>query len=301
MASDGRSYVTGIFDMTLDGIACGIVKDFKGGDIKGEVATLPMSHDYYMKKQIGNVQYTGFDLTMGMSMTKPVKDWIDASLAMNYMRKSGELRAADFKREVRHIREFHDALITEIGFPGGNGAGKNPGFLNLKFEPWRTRNKKGDGAKVEQPTDWQQKEYHETDFRVQIDGFAAPMAKVSQFDGLVVKQKTVLDSVGTERDYFREPAAVDYPDLKFTMSEEYSHDLHAWFEDFVINGNNTEDVHKTGTIEYLNRNRQKTLLTLTLSGIGIYSIAASPRVQHEDKIASVVITCYLENLTSQFA
>ena len=300
MASDGRSYVTGIFALDLDGVACGIVQSFQGGDIAGDVVSLPMAHDYYIKKHIGNVTYAPYDLKMGLAMGQPVKDWIDASLAMNYMRKSGELKAMDFKREVRHIREFNDALITEIGFPACAAAGKDPAFLNLKFAPWRTRNKKGDGSKGENPTDWAQKQWLPTDFRLQIDGLAQPMAKVSALDSLVVKQTTALDAVGPERDYFLEPAKIDYPNLKFTMSEEYSHDLFAWHEDFVINGNNEEDKHKNGTLEYLNRPRTKTLLTLTFSGLGIFKISSLPRTNHEEKIASVVVECYMENLTSQF-
>jgi hypothetical protein len=61
---------------------------------------------------------------------KPLQDWIDASLSMNFMRKSGELQAADFNRDVRHVREFKDAVLTE-GDLNGDGLAD----LAISFEP----------------------------------------------------------------------------------------------------------------------------------------------------------------------
>jgi hypothetical protein len=301
MASDGRSYVTGYFALDLDGLACGLIQKFEGGDIEGEVTNLPLAHDYYIKKHIGNVKYNDYTVQMGLSMGQPVKDWIDASLAMNYMRKSGELKKADFKREVRQAQEFKDALLTEIGFPACDGAAKDAAFMTLKFSPWISRTKKGDGSKVDNPADMAQKTFHPSDFRFTIDGLDKSCAKVSKVDAINIKQSVVSDQVGTERDYFKEPGKIDFPALKITMSEEYSHEFFAWHEDFIINGNNEEDKHKTGSLVFLNRTRQKELLTLTLSGLGIFKISSAPRANNEDKIASVTVEMYCENITSQFA
>jgi hypothetical protein len=76
----------------------------------------------------------------------------------------------------------------------------------------------------------------------------------------------------------------------------------AWYEDFVIHGRNEEAVHKTGRLVDRNCNRQKELLTLTLSGLGIFKISAATRVDNEDKIASVTceMYCECENITSKF-
>ena len=43
MASDGRSYVTGYFAMDLDGVKCGLIQKFEGGDVEGQVTTLPIA------------------------------------------------------------------------------------------------------------------------------------------------------------------------------------------------------------------------------------------------------------------
>src|SRR5262245_26070462 len=126
MASEGRSYVTGYFDLMLDGLNCGLIPKFSGGDIEGDVTTLPMAHDYYIKKHIGNVKINDFDLSlsMGLSMAQPLKDWIEASLANKPVRKSGEIKVADKDRKVQQVIEFSDALLTEIGFPACDGGSK---------------------------------------------------------------------------------------------------------------------------------------------------------------------------------
>src|SRR5678816_255509 len=108
---DDRSFATGYFALDLDGVAAGIIQKLEGGDAEGEVAAVPLAHDYYRTKQIGNVKYNELSLKMGLAMAQPLKDWIDASLSLNYMRKSGEIKVADFQRQVRQIREFKDALI----------------------------------------------------------------------------------------------------------------------------------------------------------------------------------------------
>jgi hypothetical protein len=287
--------------MDVDNVKCGLIQKFSGGDIEGEVTTLPLAHDYYVKKHIGNVKYNAFDVQMGLSMGQPIKDWVDASLAMNYMRKSGELKAADFKRKVRHIRAFQDALLTEIGFPACDGAAKDAAFMSLKFQPWTVRNKKGDDSTVDNPADMAQKHWHPSDFRFVIDGLDKACAKVSKIDAINIKQTVVRDHIGQERDYFEEPGKIEFPNIKIILSEEYSHDFFAWHEDFVINGNNEEEKHKSGSLVYLNRNRQKELLTLTLSGLGIFKISAAARENNKDEIARVTVECYCENVVSKFA
>jgi hypothetical protein len=281
-ASDGRSYVTGYFALDLDGVKCGLIQKFSGGDVEGDVTTLPRPGATGFRPS--GTRYRDFEVAMGLSMGQPVKDWIDASLAMNYMRKSGELKAADFKREVRHIREFKDALLTEIGFPACDGAAKEPAFMTLKFSPWIVRNKKGDGSRVDNPADMAQKLWHPTDFRFTIDGLDKACAKVSKVEALTIKQKVARDHIGNARPSGRQ----EISRLKITLPAEYAQDFRKWHEETVKAGQGPR-AHKSGSLVYLNRTRQKELLTLTLSGLGIFKISAAPRANNEDKIASVTV------------
>lgn len=301
MASDGRSYVNGYFQLDMDGFNCGIIQKFSGGESEGEVATLPMAHDYFVKKQIGNLKYSDFEVQVGLSMAEPLQDWIESSLNMQFKRKSGELKAADFQRQTRHIREFKDALLTKIVFPAGDGAAKEAAFATLGFSPWRVDNRPGDGSTVSNPVDVRQKEWHPSDFNFTVDGLDRACSKISKFEAIEIKQSVVTDFIGREREYFREPGKIDFPNIKITMSEDSSHAFFDWYRDFVVAGRNTDADHKTGSVSYLNRTREKELLTLDLYGLGIYKISAAPRNHKEDKIASVTVEMYCESIGAKFA
>lgn len=299
MASDGRSYVSGYFALKLDDINCGLIQKFEGGDIEAAVVTLPMAHDYYTKKHLGGVKYNEFSVQMGLSMGEPVRKWIESSLQMNFLRKSGELQAADFKRDIRQVREFRDALLTEIGFPACDGAAKDPAYMSLKFAPELTRNKKGSG-KVENPVDVKQKMFFPGNFRLTVDGLEKACAKVAKVDAITIKQTTATDDIGDARDYQREPGKIDFPNLSCTVSEEFAHDFWAWHEDFVIAGNNDDAKQKNGSLIMLDPTRQKSLLELTFSGLGIFKGTAEASENNSDKIRRVKFDLYLENVVAKF-
>jgi hypothetical protein len=215
-----------------------------------------------------------------------IYDWIRASFSMNYMRKSGEIKAADFKRETRHIREFKDALLTGITFPACDGAAKDPAYLTLKFEPKVTRYHR-DGGRVDEPNEPAQKEWSPANFRLQIDGIDC--SRVNKVESITIKQKVVEDGIGTKRDSTKRVRTLDVDNIVIYISEEYAHDFQKWFEDFSIAGNNDEAKHKSGSMVYLNRTRQKELLTLSLSGLGIFKISAPAQTNNDDKVKLVRI------------
>ncbi|MEP7235691.1 MAG: phage tail protein, partial [Ignavibacteriota bacterium] len=121
-SGEERSYAAGHFLLELDGKQAAYVKSIEGGGIKAELATEP-----------------GQPITLEVIPTSmEIYDWIKSSFNGNFLRKSGELQAADFKRDVRQVREFRDALLTEIGFPACDGSAKDPAYMTLKISPETT-------------------------------------------------------------------------------------------------------------------------------------------------------------------
>lgn len=267
---DNRAYSGGHFALTLDGKNAGFIENLEGGDEKADVVEEP-----------------GKPISIEILPTSPgLYDWIKASFDNKHGRKSGELQAADFKRDIRQVREFRDALITEVTFPALDGSAKDPGYIKLKFTPEITRNKKGSG-KVENPVDVKQKMFFPGNFRMTIDGLEKACAKISKVDALTIKQTTATDDIGDARDYQREPGKIDFTNLRVTVSEEYAHDFWAWHEDFVIEGNNDESKHKNGSLTYLDPTRSKELLTINFECIGISKGTAEASENNSDKIRKV--------------
>jgi hypothetical protein len=266
MASDGRSYVTGYFQLTLDGIDVGIVQKVSGGNISADRVELHDSPELAFQA--------------GLSMGQPVKDWVEGSLAGNYMRKSGELRVADAQRKVKQVIEFEDALITEIGFPALDASGKEPAYLTVAFAARSKRVKPGDGALIQAPSSAAQSMFRPENFRLTIGGLEAVCAKVSKVDAIRIKQSVVSKRASNGRDYELIPGKLEMPKLTFTVDAKAA-DLTATQE-------------KTGLLEFLDATRQKALLTLELEGLGLVGVKAAERSNNEDKIASVTAEMYCE-------
>ncbi|MDP4219800.1 MAG: phage tail protein [Bacteroidota bacterium] len=234
----GRSYVSGNFELDLDGVKAGLVQKLEGGDVQG---------DGDQGGQIG-IQV----VPVSGSIYKWVKASFDKSTGA---RKSGELHAADFKRDSKSSREFKDALVTEIGFPGCDGSSKDPGFLNLKFAPEIIRYKKGSGnADVSKfAIDGKiQKKWLPANFRLKIDGMDDASSRVNKIEALVVKQSVATDNIGEARDYQKEPGHIDFPNLSVSIPSQYAKDFYDWHEDFAVNGNTGKPSYKHGSLEYLN-------------------------------------------------
>ncbi len=268
-STDDKSYTAGHFELIIDGEPAGIIKKLEGGDIKADGVEEP-------GKPISvEIQPTG----------KVFWDWVQGSFSNN-QRKSGELQAADFKRDVREVREFKDALVTEITIPACDGASKEGAYLKLMFTPEKTRTKKGSG-KVDAPIDVKQKLFFGANFRMNVDGLEKACSKISKIDAITIKQTTTTDDIGNARDYQREPGKIDLPDISFTVSEEYSYDFQKWMDAFVIKGNNDDSKHKNGSLTYLDPTRSKELLTINFECIGIFKGTAEASENNSDKIRKV--------------
>lgn len=289
-----RAYVSSHFALELDGASAGFLKSVEGGGIVGEVVSEPGSATYYQKKHIGNVSYGEFTVRLGFSMAKSVYDWISASLAGAYERKSGAVVAADFDYKEKARRQFHDALITEIGFPALDASSKEPGYLELTFAPDLTQRKAGSGATVQAPATQKQKQWLPSNFRFELAGL--PTAKVSKVDAFTIKQTAVTDELGEARISTKEPGKLEFPNLTITFAEVDAGPWEAWHEDFVINGNNDESKEKTGAIVFLSPDRQGELARILLHGVGIVSVEPEQGDAAADAIRRLKAELYCERM-----
>lgn len=289
-------YVTGNYELVLDGVDAGPVKDLKGGNAKMDVAKIARSTDYLIKNQGGNVTFDDFSVTTGMSMGAEYKKWIELSLTNNHAYKSGEARSADYNMANVFSKEFKQALIKEVAFPKGDASGKEPAYLTTKFQAELVTYKKGDGAKVSKPFSNTQTTYFPSNFRLELDGLAQTSAKVSAVESLVIKQSTTTDAIGDARIYEHIPGKMEMPNLKITFNEASIDEIMAWFQTFVLEGKNDVTQEKTGVMSFLDPTRTKVLLALEFQGLGIFSLNPADQSNNEGKVASAVAEMYCDNI-----
>lgn len=295
---DVRSYVAGNFYFELDGIKCGFIKSIDGGGVTADVIEEKVGPSYFTKKHIGQPKYEDFTMMIGLSMSKAIYEWIESSWKMNYQRKNGRIIACDHKLDAKSAIEFFNSLITETTLPAMDGSSKEPGYMTLKFASEYTRNVSASGKAAGELGKSLNKMFLPSNFRVTIDGLDC--TKVSKVDSFTVKQNTQTDDIGDARDMLKEPGALVFPNLKFTMAEVTSESWKKWHEDFVIKGNNDESMEKSGTIELLSPNRQDVLLTVTMFNLGIFKFGTDKVEGNADAIKRCTAELYCERMELKY-
>lgn len=295
--ASARSYVSGNYSLTLDGVNTGFVKSVEGGSIYAEVIQEPAGADYVVRKHIGQPKYEDFTAQIGFSMAKPVYDWISQSWKGNYLRKNGSVVAMDYNMKASSERQFYNALLTEVTIPACDGSSKEPAYLTLKFAPEYTRMVKADATKSAAPSPGpkgEQKAWIPSNFRLEIDGLDT--TRVNKIDAFTVKQKVVQDRVGDARDQVKEPGKLEFPNLTLTVSTASIDAWNGWFDDFVVKGNNGQANEKNGTLYFLATDRQTVLASVKLYNIGIIRLEEDATASNADQISQFRAELYVERM-----
>jgi hypothetical protein len=121
------------------------------------------------------------------------------------------------------------------------------------------------------------------DLRLRVDGLNA--TRVARVESLILRRPIGPGPRAGQ-------PTVQVPDLVVTMPRSAASDWRAWHEDFVINGKNSRDNERTGVLEILSPDLHTTLFSLTLNGLGIYSLQPLP--VDADKVASARAALYCQ-------
>jgi hypothetical protein len=297
MAFGNKAYATGYFELQLDGVRVGILNKIGGGNLEAEVVKLPQSDNYYARRHLGNPKFDDITIQCGLAMGEPFKDWVKNSLDRKHSYKNGEIIAATYDLKATHSREFHDALITEVGFPAADAGAKEVAYLSVKFTPERMKFMKGNGKQIQQPASMTQQQFRSENFRLTIDGLEDCTKMVSKIEALTVKQSTVRDYIGTTRDYELIPGNIEYSNLKITMREASVDPLAEWFHKFVFSGENSMDHEKHGMLEFMNPKMNEVLLAIEFWGLGIFKLTRSDLTNNDEKPATVTAEMYCERFS----
>lgn len=299
LTSTKRGYVAGKYAVDLGGKMAGWLWSADGGHATSDVISEKLGPDHIVKKHIGPVKYEDITVTCGTGMSKEFYEWIKASFDHKYKRTDGAIIAADYDHKEHSRLTWHNALITEVGFPALDAASKDAAKMTMKFSPEYTRTQvtPGGGPAISGQIDAKiQKRWLPSNFRLRIDGLENPCTRVNKIEALVVKQKVVENPVGELRDYEREPAVLETPNLVITFPESHAHEFYQWHEDFVIKGNNGDDKEKGGTLEYLTPNLQEVIFTINFTHLGIFKLTPEKVESGSENIRRLKAEMYCEEM-----
>jgi phage tail-like protein len=287
-----RTAAAGRFALELDGVVCGFVQSVSGGAISADVIETRGAGPF-AEKHLGRVGYEEITVTLGLSSDQSVYDWISATLTGRAPRRDGSIVATDYNLKAMTEVEFFRGLITEVGFPACDASSKDPAYMTIKISPEYTRYKKGSG-KTLKATLGRQREWQPSAFKLEIDGLDS--SKVSKIDALTVEQTAATDQVGDSRDYAPEPANIEFPNLCVTLPASSADSWSAWFDDFVVKGNDDESKERNGKLTYLSTDLKTTLGELSFFDLGIFRLEQGPRTATAETVAVVLADLYCERM-----
>jgi len=294
LAANVRVVSTGRIGLELDKQSAGFVSFAVGGNATGDVVTEKIGADHIARKHLAGVKYEDITINAGTGMSKAFYDWVAATPAFKFFRHSGAIVATDVNFKIRTRVEFSNALITEIGMPALDAASKDAAKMTIKFAPEFTRRVKAGGTLKGSFSAVQQK-WNVSNFKLNIDGVDTKF--VSKIDALVIKAKVVENPTGELRDYEKDVASLEIPNLKLTLAESHADDFFKWHEDFVIKGNNGSEAEKKGSLSYLAHDLKTELFRLDFTGLGIFALDPDPYTAQADNLRRVTAQIYCESIT----
>jgi len=304
MPISARGYMAGKFGLEIGKSTAGWVQSCEGGHATSDVVVEKVGSDCYQHKHLAGVKYEDITVNCATGMSKGLYDWIKASFDNKHMRNDGAIHSCDYDHNIVSTLNFHQALITEIGFPALDAASKDAAKMSIKFSPEWTEWKKGSG-KVD-PSKYalgkgEQKKWLPANFRLVIAGLEEGCKKVNKIEALTLKQKVVENPVGELRTYEKEPANLEVPNLVITLAESHADAFYQWHHDFVIKGDNGQDKEKGGTLEYLTPDLKTTLFTLTFHQLGIFKLTPEKVEAGSENIRRLKAEMYCEKIDFAYA
>jgi len=292
-----RGYTTGKYAFEFGPNKAGWIQSLEGGHAVADVVSEKLGPDHIVHKHIAGVKYEDITINCGTGMSKAFYEWMKASFDRKHQRYDGAIHTCDYDGNVMSTLDFFHGLISEIGFPALDAGSKDAAKMAIKLAPEYTRYKKGTG-KVD-PSAYslgkgEQKKWLPRNFRLNIAG--VDCTHVNKIEALTIKQKVVEHAVGEKRDYQREPANVETPNLVVTFSEHTAEKWYEWHKSFVIDGKNTQDAEKTGTLEYLTEDLGTSLFKLDFMGLGIFKLSPDKVEAGGENIRRVKAEMYCEEI-----
>ena len=257
------------FFLELGGRPAGAVLGFQGGNAFADVVEFASGNDSIVNKTLGDIHYEEIMLVTGLAMDSVLWNWISQTLAGRPEAMDGAIVMADANLNVVRRLEFHNALLTELALPALDAASNAAGRLTIRLQPESTAVVAASG-KANTAAAVGTKPWMESNFRVAVGDL--PCGRVNRVEAFSIKQQVA---------EFREggggirllPGKLQVSNLALTVSATDGGPWQAFFDDFVLNGNNGDANELDGALELLAPNAGDVLARLELSNLGIFRLA----------------------------
>jgi hypothetical protein len=295
-ATADRTNTAGRFAVEINGNSLGFVKSIEGGGMYADVIEEAAAPNGATPKHLGAVRCEDITLRVGLQ-ENVVPDMVQALLSGKPQPMNCTLIDADFDYKIRTQTQFKNATLSEFTLPALDGSSKEAGYFTLKLTPESGTISGGSGQTYSAKVGAKQKAWMTSNFRIDIDGI--PTTRVARIEPLTFRMPIAGGgggAGGVQREPVKQPGVLALPTLRLSVSQADAALWRAWFEQFVLKGNNGPANEKKGSITLLAPDMKTSLLTFNLYNIGIARLAEAPREANSEKIARFEADLYFERI-----
>ncbi|MGZ4794193.1 MAG: hypothetical protein ACXWBO_20240 [Ilumatobacteraceae bacterium] len=275
-----RQYTAAMIGLDLAGVFVGFVESAAGGEPYADVVVEPAGGDNIARKHVGAVHYEPIVIEVGRDLDESFFKWIGESMVGSSKPKDGKIRFFDYSGAERDLLEFSEASITRIELPPLSKLSTASARLAVTIAPTKTRRTQPAAGSVA-PTAKKTSKLLARNFTVDITGCQS----ASQF-------VTTVNSIAVTC-----APTVDISLITMTVAASHAADFRKWFEDFVLNGQNSNDNERSATINLCDPTQKNNLLTVGLEHVGIVRIAEANESSGSTTIQRVAIEMYCETMS----
>jgi hypothetical protein len=266
VSGDERSYFSGRFALEIDGQFETYVRLVEAPGIHAELSTHHLGPSPI--KLLDPIQSTSDSITFGVDLplTSRVASWISAALEGSRAPQSGSIIAHDAQRkETRRFAVFDRAVVDMVSVPALGGTSPDPAYVTVRIQAEEVHPKRGEKTEVGGVIAPKTKKWLASNFRFDLGDL--PCDRISKIDSISWEQKVIKDDVGTFREPTKEPASIEVPPLKLTISTADVAPWTDWARQFTIEGECEDGDGLPGSLELLGPDRQTELGPIQLENV----------------------------------
>ena len=290
------AYTSGLFAVELEGTAVGYASSVEGGAIVGKVAGNDQGTPPVRRKDLSGVDYEPITFEVGADMEPELYDWISDTLGNTQPRHDGRILFLNQQRAIQGELAWTDGLLTEISFPELDAASRDAAKIRLTIGAAAiTRSSGGGGTVAGIPP--RPKQWSASAFRLTIPTMSSAPSSAAWIGPITIKQPYVPPAGGFGTGGAASPtASLDVSDLSVSVAQHQAGELYDWHDRFVVQGYNSQNDELTARIDYLSPDRTQTLLSLDLTGLGVYRIVPERHVSGVQTSARARSDMYVEEI-----
>jgi hypothetical protein len=270
-----------------------LLRDGHGGITFADVVRDTDANDPFVQKELGERHVADFVVEVASLASSGLFEWVAASWAAAPPTRDGALLACTSTYTIALERSFDDALIAETVMPALDAAAKSPAVLTVRFVAASSTGTVNPGGKLVIPLGkGNVKLWLTSNFRLEIDGLDC--TKVSRIDPFTVRR--AIEPAGGSGDGFV-AGPIDFPDLRIFVSASSIQSWDAWYQDFIVDGLDSDSAERTGAIRFLAPDLKAELARIELTGLGIHRLEPEEDDGGSAQIPRYVADLYCEQMT----